>query len=197
MYPKVKVRHDDDGELGLKAFLSLYLQPSSPVTDNKVVAMPSVVRIPECYVPHVAIPRVPLTEDSGDFSVESDSSVTTGSEKAGSTDENKVNIRVSSIPPPRAVISSPDILLEDMRVIFLLNYPLKFLPKGCNTHAVKMGFSDKSPNLLLCTSKGTETQLNLACKETLDYLKEFFRETEFVSVIVTFRPSRNTEQSLC
>ncbi|KAG2376854.1 uncharacterized protein HKW66_Vig0174270 [Vigna angularis] len=108
MYPKVKVRHDDDGELGLKAFLSLYLQPSSPVTDNKVVAMPSVVRIPECYVPHVAIPRVPLTEDSGDFSVESDSSVTTGSEKAGSTDENKVNIRVSSIPPPRAVISSPD-----------------------------------------------------------------------------------------
>ncbi|XP_014511170.1 uncharacterized protein LOC106769891 isoform X1 [Vigna radiata var. radiata] len=105
MYPKVKVRHDDDGELGLKAFLSLYLQPSSPVTDKKVVSMPSVVRVPECYVPHVTIPRVPLTEDSGDFSV---SSVTTGSEKDGSTDENIVNIRVSPIPPPRAVISSPD-----------------------------------------------------------------------------------------
>ncbi|XP_022632459.1 uncharacterized protein LOC106779836 isoform X3 [Vigna radiata var. radiata] len=57
MYPKVKVRHDDDGEIGLKAFLSLYLQPSSPGSD---------------------------------------------------TDENKVNLRVSSIPPPRAVISSPD-----------------------------------------------------------------------------------------
>ncbi|XP_014523536.1 uncharacterized protein LOC106779836 isoform X1 [Vigna radiata var. radiata] len=102
MYPKVKVRHDDDGEIGLKAFLSLYLQPSSP--DNKVVAMPSVVRVPECYVLHVAIPRVPVTEDSGDFSVASDSSITTGSD----TDENKVNLRVSSIPPPRAVISSPD-----------------------------------------------------------------------------------------
>ncbi|XP_022632458.1 uncharacterized protein LOC106779836 isoform X2 [Vigna radiata var. radiata] len=101
MYPKVKVRHDDDGEIGLKAFLSLYLQPSSP--DNKVVAMPSVVRVPECYVLHVAIPRVPVTEDSGDFSVASDSSITTGSD----TDENKVNLRVSSIPPPRAVISSP------------------------------------------------------------------------------------------
>ncbi|XP_027937881.1 uncharacterized protein LOC114192376 isoform X1 [Vigna unguiculata] len=108
MYPKVKVRHDDDGELGLKAFLSLYLQPSSPVTDKKVVSMPSVVRVPECYVPHVAIPRVPVTEDSGDFSLASDSPVTTGSEKDGSTDEIKVNIRASSIPPPRAVISSPD-----------------------------------------------------------------------------------------
>ncbi|CAJ1976537.1 unnamed protein product [Sphenostylis stenocarpa] len=109
LYPKVKVRHYDDGELGLKAFLSLYLHPSSPVTDHKVVSMPSVVKVPKCYVPHVPIPRVPVTEeDSGDFSSASDSSVTTGSEKNGSTDENKVNIRASSIPPPRAVISSPD-----------------------------------------------------------------------------------------
>jgi len=77
------------------------------VTDKKVVSMPSVVRVPECYVPHVAIPRVPVTEDSGDFSLASDSPVTTGSEKDGSTDEIKVNIRASSIPPPRAVISSP------------------------------------------------------------------------------------------
>ncbi|KAK7356460.1 hypothetical protein VNO80_15732 [Phaseolus coccineus] len=110
MYPKVKVRHDDDAELGLKAFVSLYLHPSSPVTDNKVVSMPTVVKVPECYVPHVAIPRprVHVTEDSEDFSLASDSSVTTGSEKDDSIDGSKVNIRASPIPPPRAVISSPD-----------------------------------------------------------------------------------------
>ncbi|WVZ26454.1 hypothetical protein V8G54_004998 [Vigna mungo] len=90
-----------DGQQGL---FGLNLEVESGImTNNKVVAMPSVVRVPECYVPHVATPRVPVTEDSGDFSVASDSSVTTGSD----TDENKVNIRVSSIPPPRAVISSP------------------------------------------------------------------------------------------
>ncbi|TKY51827.1 hypothetical protein E2542_SST23346 [Spatholobus suberectus] len=109
MYPKVKVKHHDDGELGLKAFLSLYFHPSpSPATDQKVVTMPSIVKAPKCYVPHVPIPRVPVTEDSGDFSLPSDSSRATGSENDDSTDENKVNIRASSIPRPRAVISSPD-----------------------------------------------------------------------------------------
>jgi len=77
------------------------------VTDKKVVSMPSVVKVPKCYVSPVVIPRVHVTEDSEDFSLASDSSVTTGSEKDGSTDENKVNIRASPIPPPRAVISSP------------------------------------------------------------------------------------------
>ncbi|KAG4908289.1 hypothetical protein AAZX31_20G186600 [Glycine max] len=110
MYPKVKVRHDDDdAELGLKAFLSLYLKPSpSPVMDQKVVSTASIVKAPKCYVP-VTIPRVLVTEeDSGDFSSVSDSSGATGSEKDDSTDENKVNIRASSIPRPRAVISSPE-----------------------------------------------------------------------------------------
>ncbi|RDX93305.1 hypothetical protein CR513_24453, partial [Mucuna pruriens] len=110
VYPKVmKVRHYDDAELGLKAFLSLSLQPSSsPVTDQKVVCMPSVVKVPKCYVSQVPIPRVPVTEDSEDFGLESDSSGATGSEKDGNTDENRVNIRAGSIPRPRAVISSPD-----------------------------------------------------------------------------------------
>ncbi|KAL2325038.1 hypothetical protein Fmac_024096 [Flemingia macrophylla] len=109
MYPKVKVTHDHDSQLGLKAFLSLYLNPSpSPVSDKKVVTTPSIVKAPKCHVPQVTIPRVPVTEDSGDFSLTSDSSGATGSEKDDSTDENKVNIRASSIPPPRAVISSPD-----------------------------------------------------------------------------------------
>jgi len=71
--------------------------------------MPTVVKVPKCYVPHVAIPRprVHVTEDSEDFSLASDSSVTTGSDKDDSIDGNKVNIRASPIPPPRAVISSP------------------------------------------------------------------------------------------
>lgn len=75
--------------------------------DQKVVSTASIVKAPKCYVP-VTIPRVLVTEeDSGDFSSVSDSSGATGSEKDDSTDENKVNIRASSIPRPRAVISSP------------------------------------------------------------------------------------------
>ncbi|WVY97495.1 hypothetical protein V8G54_029646 [Vigna mungo] len=155
---KVKVRRDDDGELGLKAFLSLYLQPSSPVAEKKVVSMPSVVRVPECYVPHVTIPRVPLTEDS-DFSV---SSVTTGSEKDGSTDENIVNIRVSPIPPPRAVISSPG-KISYFSSDFIENEIIRTIVIY-NMHSNISGLATKT------------------------------EETEFVSVIVTFRPSRNTEQ---
>ncbi|KAK7391660.1 hypothetical protein VNO78_20077 [Psophocarpus tetragonolobus] len=103
MYPKVKVRQDDDAELGLKAFLSLYFQPSpspSPEMDQKVV-----VKVPKCYVPHVPIPRVPVTDDSEEFNLESDSS---RSEKDDNTSETKVNIRAGPIPRPRAVISSPD-----------------------------------------------------------------------------------------
>ncbi|KAG4919508.1 hypothetical protein AAZX31_20G186600 [Glycine max] len=76
--------------------------------DQKVVSTASIVKAPKCYVP-VTIPRVLVTEeDSGDFSSVSDSSGATGSEKDDSTDENKVNIRASSIPRPRAVISSPE-----------------------------------------------------------------------------------------
>lgn len=160
MYSKVKLRqeqHHDDQEdegrdLGLKAFLSLsFLSPTSPVKDHKVVSVPSIVKVPECYVPHVIIPRVSLTEDFGDCSLPSDSSGSAelekdedtdeskvyiradliprvpvaedfrdssltsdlsghgGLEKDGNTDdENKVNIRASSIPRPRAVISSPE-----------------------------------------------------------------------------------------
>ncbi|KAJ1409481.1 hypothetical protein SESBI_22772 [Sesbania bispinosa] len=82
------------------------------VKDQKVVFMPSIVRVPKCYVPHAPIPRASVTEDFGDSSLTSDCSGSVGSgsvgpEKDGSTDENKVNIRASSIPRPRAVISSP------------------------------------------------------------------------------------------
>ncbi|WJX12281.1 hypothetical protein P8452_02796 [Trifolium repens] len=95
---------------------------SSFIKDHKVVSVPSIVKVPECYVPHIIIPRVSLTEDFGDCSLPSDSSCSAelekdedtderhgGPEKDGNTDdENKVNIRASSIPRPRAVISSPE-----------------------------------------------------------------------------------------
>ncbi|XP_027366774.1 uncharacterized protein LOC113873025 isoform X2 [Abrus precatorius] len=114
MYPKVKVRQEPDEDdadvryLGLKAFLSLSLDASPSPVDQKVVSMPSSDEVPKCYVPHVPIPRVHVTEDSGDFSSTPDSSGGTGPEKDDSTDENKINIRASSIPRPRAVISSPE-----------------------------------------------------------------------------------------
>ncbi|WJX18718.1 hypothetical protein P8452_08489 [Trifolium repens] len=98
------------------------------VKDHKVVSVPSIVKVPECYVPQVIIPRVSLTEDFGDCSLPSDSSGSAepgkdedtderhgglekdgGPEKDDNTDdENKVNIRASPIPRPRAVISSPE-----------------------------------------------------------------------------------------
>lgn len=112
MYPKVKVRQEpyqeiDDADvrdLGLKSFLSL----SSPVMDKKNVIVRSIVKEPKCYVPHVPTPRVHVTEDFGDCSLTSDSSGSTGTEKDDNTDESRIHIRASSIPRPRAVISSPD-----------------------------------------------------------------------------------------
>ncbi|XP_061356807.1 uncharacterized protein LOC133301201 [Gastrolobium bilobum] len=110
MYPRVKVRQepnqeDDDDlrDLGLKAFISPSVHASpSPVVNQKVVSVPSIVKVPKCYV----VPRVSVTEDFGDSSLTCDSS--SEPEKEDNTDDNKVNIKASSIPRPRAVISSPD-----------------------------------------------------------------------------------------
>ncbi|GAU23802.1 hypothetical protein TSUD_27110, partial [Trifolium subterraneum] len=61
------------------------------------------------YIRTDLIPRVPVAEDFGDSSLTSDLSGHGGLEKDGNTDdENKVNIRASSVPRPRAVISSPE-----------------------------------------------------------------------------------------
>lgn len=77
------------------------------VMDKKNVIVRSIVKEPKCYVPHVPTPRVPVTEDFGDCSLSSDSSGSTGTEKDDNTNESRVHIRTSSIPRPRAVISSP------------------------------------------------------------------------------------------
>lgn len=77
------------------------------VRNQKDVSRPSTTKVPKCYVPQAPIPRVPVSEDLGVCKLTSDSSGLTGSEKDDNIDEDKVNIRASSIPPPRAVISSP------------------------------------------------------------------------------------------
>jgi hypothetical protein len=68
------------------------------VKDHKVVSVPSIVKVPECNVPHVIIPRVSLTEDFGDCSLPSDSSGSAELEKDEDTDESKVYIRADLIP---------------------------------------------------------------------------------------------------
>ncbi|KAI4318171.1 hypothetical protein L6164_025974 [Bauhinia variegata] len=107
LYPKVKVRveqHQEDHSVlqnqNLKAFQSLSVHGSRS---------PARAKIPKSYVPQEPIiPRIPVSENLGLRSLASDFSGLTGHEKDGNTDEDKVNIRASSIPRPRAVISSPD-----------------------------------------------------------------------------------------
>lgn len=110
MYPKVKLRQEhgkdeyeggagDVRDLGLKAFLSLsFHSPTSSVKDHKVVSVPSIVKVPKCFLPHISIPRVSVTEDLGDCSLTSDSSGSAEPEKDGDTDESKVYIRADLIP---------------------------------------------------------------------------------------------------
>ncbi|KAL5068275.1 hypothetical protein RYX36_019162 [Vicia faba] len=109
MYPKVKLRQKDEHDggdggderdlVGLKAFLSLsFHSPTSPVKDHKVVSAPSIVKVPNCYLPQVSIPIVSVTEDFGDCSLTSDSSGSPEPEKDGDTDESKVYIRANLIP---------------------------------------------------------------------------------------------------
>ncbi|KAM0966717.1 hypothetical protein FF1_022476 [Malus domestica] len=86
-YPKVKVRQQEDQD------------DHQPLTDfcfpekEHEETPPTVVRIPESYVPSVVIPSISATEgEMKDNKVE---------------EEIKQNIRASSIPRPRAVLSSP------------------------------------------------------------------------------------------
>ncbi|CAL5208310.1 unnamed protein product [Lathyrus oleraceus] len=106
MYPKVKLGQKDEYDggdarelVGLKAFLSLsFHSPSSPVKDHKVLSAPSIVKVPNCYVPQVSIPVVSVTQDFGDCSLTSDSSGSPEPEKDGDTDESKLYIRANLIP---------------------------------------------------------------------------------------------------
>ncbi|KAI9386703.1 hypothetical protein POPTR_010G065666v4 [Populus trichocarpa] len=120
MYPKVKVRtdgrddqhaHDWSSLLSLKDIQFLCLQDSCVpgcfrmlgdrsavavlrVKGHQDVSPPIVARIPKSYVPNVIMPQVSVSEEA--------------EKKSYSTEEDRLNIRASSIPRPRAVLSSPD-----------------------------------------------------------------------------------------
>ncbi|KAI5398089.1 hypothetical protein KIW84_063767 [Lathyrus oleraceus] len=68
------------------------------VKDHKVLSAPSIVKVPNCYVPQVSIPVVSVTQDFGDCSLTSDSSGSPEPEKDGDTDESKLYIRANLIP---------------------------------------------------------------------------------------------------
>nr|TKR83837.1 uncharacterized protein D5086_0000266080 [Populus alba] len=104
LYPKVKVRTDGQGDqpahswsslLSLKDIQFLCLQdPCFPVKGHQDDSPPPIARIPKSYVPSVIMPKVSVSE---------------GTEKKNIfNEEDKPNIRASSIPRPRAVLSSPD-----------------------------------------------------------------------------------------
>ncbi|XP_024194909.1 uncharacterized protein LOC112198095 isoform X2 [Rosa chinensis] len=88
VYPKVKVRQQEE-----KDDQHALLDFSTPVKD-KDVSPATVAKVPKSYVPRVVMPSISVAE---------------GAKKANKIEEmNKQNIRASSIPPPRAVLSSPD-----------------------------------------------------------------------------------------
>ncbi|KAK1362627.1 hypothetical protein POM88_047101 [Heracleum sosnowskyi] len=105
MYPKVKVRdeaqdvdEDDYATRFYKALDALSLQnfPSPPVKELEDNSLPSVVRIPKSYVSKPIMPLAPVSKGSAK------------SINRKIVEEEKQNIRASSVPRPRAVLSSPD-----------------------------------------------------------------------------------------
>ncbi|KAJ6771434.1 hypothetical protein OIU74_017809 [Salix koriyanagi] len=104
MYPKVKVRTDGRDDqlahnwsslLSLKDIQFLCLQDSCfAVNGHQDVSPPITARIPKSHVSNVIMPRVSVSEEA--------------EKKNNSTKEERLNIRASLIPRPRAVLSSPD-----------------------------------------------------------------------------------------
>ncbi|XP_021671059.2 uncharacterized protein LOC110657919 isoform X2 [Hevea brasiliensis] len=110
MYPKVKDRtqsqddqrdahhHNWNSLLSFKDIQFLLLQDSCfPVKDYQDVSPPPIARIPKSYVSKVLLPT--LKESASE---ELD-------KKSNSDEEYRPNIRASSVPRPRAVLSSPEL----------------------------------------------------------------------------------------
>lgn len=100
MYPKVKVRcleQDDEYDRPrspLQGFNSISIQDSTPVEGVKRSSSVSVAKVPRSYIPRSITPPPSLPKSAKKSELEADG--------------NKPHIRASSIPRPRAVISSPD-----------------------------------------------------------------------------------------
>ncbi|XP_050373904.1 uncharacterized protein LOC126791490 [Argentina anserina] len=121
VYPKVKVRQQQEEKDDQHAHIDF----SSPVKDQDV-SPATVARVPISYVPRVAVPTIFVAE---------------GVKKANQIEEiYKQNIRAGSIPPPRAVLSSPD---NDM-VIGNKNKIKAQRPSALKNHSVVQTRSKKS-----------------------------------------------------
>ncbi|XP_052206414.1 uncharacterized protein LOC127810875 isoform X2 [Diospyros lotus] len=102
MYPKVKVREEEDDDVinvhALDGLQSLSIHDvDSPVREFEDDSPASIVRIPKSYIPGATSPTIPLSRGEG----ENDS-------KKKALEDKKTNTRASSVPRPRAVLSSPD-----------------------------------------------------------------------------------------
>ncbi|CAI0383130.1 unnamed protein product [Linum tenue] len=112
MHPKVKVRMGDEDDrhwgslLSLKDIQFLSIQDSLfPVKwlQNVSTSPSPKAKIPKSYVPSLILPETPATP----VSVCTESSGTDSKSNPDEEGDDRPNIRASSIPPPRAVLSSP------------------------------------------------------------------------------------------
>ncbi|WCJ24122.1 hypothetical protein M5689_006105 [Euphorbia peplus] len=113
MYPKVKVRTEAESDehdlhehnwsslLSLKDISFLLKQDSRfPAKKYRDLSPPCIARVPKSYVPNIILPT---------YVVSPSESASEGSDKKSniSDEEDRPNIRASSVPRPRAVLSSP------------------------------------------------------------------------------------------
>ncbi|KAK9991689.1 hypothetical protein SO802_026674 [Lithocarpus litseifolius] len=105
MYPKVKVREQEDQEdFKGPSLLPLNDDSSFPAKEHEEIAY--VAKIPKSYVPNVLLSTTSVSESLVMPTI-------SASEGAGEIDkkideDDKISIRASSILRPRAVLSSPD-----------------------------------------------------------------------------------------
>lgn len=120
MYPRVRVKvrgggeeedeereqenpvsvQDENSSLLLKVFESISLHSRfSPGNEHQSASLPQ-ARVPKSYVPNVPMPSISVSKDA--------TSRSTGKKKKEVDEESRTNIRASSVPRPRAVLSSPN-----------------------------------------------------------------------------------------
>lgn len=107
MYPKVKVREQEDQEdFKGPSLLPLNDDSSFPANEHEEISPAYVAKIPKSYVPNVLVSTTSVSESLIMPTI-------SASEEAGEIDkkideDDKISIRAGSILRPRAVLSSPD-----------------------------------------------------------------------------------------
>ncbi|KAL5712034.1 hypothetical protein ACHQM5_014243 [Ranunculus cassubicifolius] len=108
MYPRVKVR-DEEKPVKVKNGVDVQEKRNSLLLLNNLITLtlkdqfftdkeytedspPTVAKVPKSYVPSFTTPSISLSKEKNNRE----------------TEDSRPNIRASSVPPPRAVLSSPD-----------------------------------------------------------------------------------------